>query len=116
MMSFKTIWLENSPESLFKLSVKFCLKNRQLYTEIADVTQEVKLREGLYFPLEISEALFEACQEEGSNIDDDFSTVFADTSSTKLSQLNIHAGNLYNHSLRGLLKHNLKKISHDLNG
>ena len=106
----RSIWVDNSPESLFKLSAKFCLSNPDILSETTTEGRR-RLRDGLYLPVEISEALFQICQEE-SIIDNSFCSIFDDTGRTKLSQLIIHNGvSLTNPYFQDLLRHNLKKIS-----
>jgi len=106
----KTIWGENSPESLLKLTTRFCIEHNEVFTEKL-VCGSRKLLEGLYLPWEICEALFEICSENHIDIDDNFTNIFADFQNSKLRQLTISNSSVTDNGMRCLLGHNLKKIS-----
>ena len=105
-----TIWVSNTPESLLKLVTRFCIRNKEVFTEKLSCGS-LKLIDGLYLPLEICESLFEICHNEHINIDDNFTNMFADNQNTKLRQLTIRDSTVTDNGMRCLLAHNLKKIS-----
>ena len=106
----RTVWAENSPETLLKLTTRFCLKQPRVFTDQLPCGS-LKLKDGLYLPLEISEALFTVCQEERIDIDDNFTNIFADFLYTRLGHLAISNCSLSDQGMRCLLGHGLKVIS-----
>jgi len=106
----KTIWVENSPESLLKLATRYCIKNKEVFTEQLPCGS-LKLLDSLYLPLEICESLFQICHEEHIDIDDNFTNIFADSQNSKLRQLTICNASVSDNGMRCLLAHSLKKIS-----
>jgi len=106
----RTIWGENSPESLLKLTTRYCIKHKEVFTEKLPCGS-LKLLDNLYLPLEICESLFDICQEEHLDIDDNFTNIFADFQNSKLRQLAICNSSVTDNGMRCLLGHNLKKIS-----
>ena len=106
----KTIWEPNSPESLLKLTTRYCLKHKEVFAEQLPCGS-LRLLDGLYLPLEICESLLQICREEHINIDDNFTNIFADTQNSKLRQLTVSDSSVTDNGIRCLLSHNLQKIS-----
>ena len=110
MYPFRTIWVENTPYSLFKLTTQYCLKNRQCFT-VRQPDGSYRLREGLYLPVEICEALLDCCSEDKICIDDYFAKIFSDTKRTRLSTVSLHNSVITDDGFNSLVVHSLRKIS-----
>ena len=108
-MNIRTIWVENTPPSLFKLSIQFCIQHKPLFADL-NATGEFKLKEGLYFPVEICEALFDTCNDENLPVEDNFINIFGDTGSTRLNQISLKDSCLTDQGFNNVAVHNLKKI------
>jgi len=108
-MNIRTIWVENTPPSLFKLSIQFCIQHKPLFADL-NATGEFKLKEGLYFPVEICEALFDTCNDENLPVEDNFINIFGDTGSTRLNQISLKDSCLTDQGFNNIAVHNLKKI------
>jgi len=108
-MNTKTIWVKNSPSTLLKLAMQYCLYHKEVFTDTLPCGS-FKLKDGLYLPVEICELLFNICIEENIIIDDNFTNIFADNQSTRLSHLTLNKSRLTDQGLRCLAIHNLKKI------
>ena len=108
-MSRKSVWVENTPPSLFKLSIEHCLRHLDVITDsLPDGAR--KLKEGLFLPLEISEAFLKVTLEENIKIDDYFTNIFLDCQSSRISQIILRDSPVSDEGLLNFVIHNLKKI------
>ena len=108
----KTVWKENSPETLFTLATRLCLHHKEVFTNKLPCGS-YQLRPGLYLPVEICESLFQICEEEnyGRNVDDNFTNIFGDSQNTRLGEVSLDGSGLSDQGMRCLLGHALRKIS-----
>ena len=108
-MSRKSIWVENTPPSLLNLSIEHCLRHLDVITDSLPSGAR-KLKEGLYLPLEISEAFLRVALEENIKIDDKFTHIFLDNQSSRISQITIRNSPVSDEGFLNFVIHNLKKI------
>lgn len=129
----KTVWEENSPESLLDLASRFCLNHPETFTAtdpqepgtsgrrllyssgLASATDEASpppmtLLPGLHLPMEICEKLLSIRQDEGLDIDDTFAGVFGDPTTTRLRSVCVRGTSLGDDGLRRLLRHGLREL------
>jgi len=103
------IWVENSPEPLYKITARVCMSNVKNFTE--ELTPELlRLRDDVYLPTEVCQAILSTCNEENINIGDNIASIFADNQSTRLKELVLRNSSLTDKGLEFFLGHNLKKI------
>ena len=107
----QTVWVENSPESLLKLTSRFCLKQLRVFTDKFPCGS-LNPMDGLCLPQEIFETMFTVCREEGIDIDDNFIDILRDFGvSTRLEHLALRKCSLSDQGMRSLLGHGLRVIS-----
>jgi len=105
-----TVWVDNTPETLFKQVTRFCVRNMEVFTEEM-ACGSLKLQNSLYLPLEICRELLNVIQEEKIDVDDKITNIFADLQNTRLSQVKIKNSSLTDVGLSCLLGHNLRSLS-----
>ena len=126
----KTVWEENSPDSLLDICSRFVLSHPQTYCyQVADNNgggsfeagaaalpvdgpppTKLALLPDLHLPTEICEKLFAMLHEEGLDVEDATASAFSDTETSRLRCVNVRGTSITDEGLLGLLKHNLRDL------
>ena len=108
-MATRTVWVDNTPSSLLKLTIQYCLRHKDVFTDTLPCGS-LRLKEGLCLPGEICEAFFDVCADDEVIIDDKFSNIFADCQYTRISHLTVSNSSISDQGFKLLAAHNLKKV------
>ena len=108
-MATRTVWVDNTPSSLLKITIQYCLQHKDVFTDTLPCGS-LRLKEGLCLPGEICEAFFDVCADDAVIIDDKFSNIFADCQNTRISHLTVSNSSISDQGFKLLAGHNLKKV------
>jgi len=98
-----TIWESNSPTSLLDVAARHCVLNLESFTSwLENVGPDVHL------PTEIAEKLFQLAQEEGMDLNDNFTKIFRDM--TRIQRVSLRDSSITDRGLKYILRHKLREL------
>ena len=110
-MPFKSVLLENTPDSLQDLCLQACVENHQSWGKFCKFTSLfLGVNDGLSLPTELCEKLLQYQMQEDRDLDTYFVTIFGNTICTRLKQISLKLCTLKDHEADILFKHELKVL------
>jgi len=110
-MPFKTVLLENTPDSLQDLCLQACVENHQSWGKFCKFTSLfLGVNDGLSLPTELCEKLLQYQMQEDRDLDTYFVTIFGNTICTRLKQISLKLCTLKDHEADILFKHELRVL------
>lgn len=110
-MPFKSVLLENTPDSLQDLCLQACVENHQSWGKFCKFTSLfLGVNDGLSLPTELCEKLLQYQMQEDRDLDTYFVTIFGNTICTRLKQISLKLCTLKDHEADILFKHELRVL------
>lgn len=112
MLQLPTVWVENSPETLLEITLKYCIKNQSAFTKYNRWKDEFQLLDGLSLPVGICERFLNISKaemlEENFN---KFINLFKDATRTHLRSLDLSDSYIDDRGLDILTKHSIVELN-----
>ncbi|XP_054719380.1 protein zer-1 homolog [Uloborus diversus] len=112
MVDFPSVWIENSPESLLDITLRYCIRDPSTFCCYIPTKGEHELQQGLSLPVEICERMLKLSKEELS--DDCFNKficLFKDCSRTRLKNVDVSDTSIEDIALAILTQHKLVELN-----
>lgn len=113
MLQFPTVWVDNTPDSLLDITLKYCIKHQNLFCKYNGMTEEYDdLLDDLSLPVGICERLLNLSKTEISEDHfNQFITIFKNPSRTHLRHLDLSDSVVNDQSLEVLTRHNIAELN-----
>lgn len=112
MFKFPSVWVENSPDSLLDIALKFCLKNPNICCKYSEPEEDFTLKDDLFLPVGICERMLSICKTEmPAECFSKFVNYFKDTTRTHLRHLDLSDSLIEDRDLEILTKHSIVELN-----
>lgn len=113
MFQFPTVWVDNTPDSLLDIALRYCIKHQNVFCKYNEMIEEYdELLDDLSLPVGICERLLNLSKTEMSEDRfNQFITIFKDPSRTHLRHLDLSDSVIDDHSLEILTRHNIAELN-----
>lgn len=111
MYQFPTVWVENSPETLLDIALRFCIKNKNICCKFDEFHDDFALQDDISLPVGICERMINISKTEMScERFNNFINYFNDTTRTHIRHLDLSDSFIEDQALEILTKHSIVEL------
>ncbi|KFM75185.1 hypothetical protein X975_10634, partial [Stegodyphus mimosarum] len=112
MLEFPSVWVDNSPDSLFDITIRYCIKNPITFCRYLPWPAEYQLHEGLSLPEEICERMLLLSKTElNEESFKKFIRIFKDNNRTRIRRVDLSDSGIEDISMEIVGEHPVSELN-----